>query len=617
MSARHTTADGLRASARGPAARPGDLLIGAVGRFALCALTSLIVITMVPLLWGWRPVVIESGSMAPAVQAGDVVVVAPSDGEGLGPGTVITFRTEASRLPVTHRIVGVNDDGAYRTRGDANEGVDSTPVAPGQVLGVARLLVPYVGLPAYWARNGAWVMLAAFAAVVGTSGWLSARGRTYPAGEGPIRRWAGSVGLVLLVAGAAATGALAAFSGSTASPANSLAAGTWAGTAVVDVAAGEEHSCAALADGSAWCWGENRKGQLGDGTTTDRTAATRVAGAGGTGFLEGVVGITAGREHTCARLADGSAYCWGENSNGQLGDGGKRDADVPVRVAGIWGWGSLSGVTSMDAGRDHTCALLDDATLACWGDNRKGQLGDGSWSDRSEPVRVAAASGWGSLGSVAQFNTGQQHTCAALADGTAWCWGEGGRHRLGNGSTSDRNLPTQVRGPGGSGTASGVAWVTAGDQHSCAVHTSGSVWCWGRNDQGQLGIGEGTAGIERYPVRVVGVGGSGLLGGVAAVGAGQDHTCALHDDGAVTCWGQNTYGQVGDGSTVQRWSPEWVAGPGGTGVLEGAFDLSVDWNHACAALPGGEVWCWGRNDHGQLGDGTQTHRSEPVQVTGL
>ncbi|MBU1492687.1 MAG: signal peptidase I [Actinobacteria bacterium] len=613
------TSRGLREPVEGTRRprRVVGLVTSSIGVLVYSACLWLLAFALLPMAFRWSPTVVGSDSMSPVVREGDVVLTSPHDGVGLGPGAVILFQSDTTRTPVMHRIVAVNPDGTYLTKGDANPGADSTPVDPSDIKGVARALVPYAGLPAHWLRAGNWPGLAGFLALLSLSVWLGHRRPGLVEADAPprhgFRRWAvvGAVSVVLL--GATAATALASFSAPTVSPANLLASGTW--HSVVDVAAGEEHSCAVLGDGTAWCWGENGKGQLGDGTTTDRTTATRVAGPGGSGHLSGVAGITAGREQTCAFLGDGSAYCWGENGNGQVGDGTTTDRHSPTRVGGVGGAGYLAGVVGMDAGRDHSCARLSDGTMACWGDNDEGQLGDGTWHDRRTPVRVVGSDGSGVFASVTMIGVGFQHSCVVRADTTAWCWGEGSRHRLGNGSTSDRNRPTQVRGPGGSGYLTGVAGISGGDQHSCAVLAAGTAWCWGRNDEGQLGIG--TTSNENYPVQVDGRDGSGTLADVAGVSSGRDHTCARHGDGSVSCWGLNNAGQLGDATTIDRLSPVAVAGPGGVGQLPNAFLLSVDWHHACAAASVDEVWCWGRNDRGQLGDGTYINRTWPARTIGL
>ena len=186
---------------------------------------------------------------------------------------------------------------------------------------------------------------------------------------------------------------------------------------------------------------------------------------------------------------------------------------------------------------------------------------------------------------------------------------------MGNGSTADRSTPIQVKGAGGSGNLTGVAQIDGGSEHTCALLTDESVRCWGRNNQGELGIDPHAD--QQYPVQVDGRGGSGTLADVDAVSAGRDHTCTLHGDGTVSCWGRNDRGQLGDGTTTGRTSPIQVVGAGGVGTFTDAFLLSVGWNHACSARSADEAWCWGRNNRRQLGDGTTTDRSYPVQVSGI
>jgi signal peptidase I len=593
--------------ALGSSARPAVLMLGTLGRFALSVWAALLVLVLVPMLWGWEPTVVESGSMSPVIRTGDVVIISPHDGQGLGPGTVVQFHSGDGRGLVTHRIVAVTPEGEYRTRGDANRKMDSTPLSPGDVVGVGRVLIPYAGLPAYWARSGHWAALAAFAAVMAASVWL--------AGHLPARRrsrrgrWLAIAGVALLVSGGAATPALGSFSGTTPSEGNILAAGWWRG--VADVAAGREHSCAALVDGSVWCWGRNNSGQLGDGTVTDRRTATRVVGPGGSGFLADAAAVTAGEYHTCAVLGDGSAWCWGSNSQGQLGDGSTTTRRWPVQVRGVGGSGALGGVIQVEAGGSHTCARTGPDPAVCWGLNSSGQLGDGTTTRRLWPVPVSGAAGV----TVVDVGVGPLHSCAVLGDGSAWCWGAGGSHRLGNGSTSNQTAPQQVAGPGGSGFLGGVVLIEGGGQHSCAVLGDGSAWCWGRNNRGQLGIGSSTS--QAYPSRVLGVGGSGFLTGVARVEPGAEHSCARLYGGAVACWGRGNQGQLGIGNNGQRTSPVQVVGPGGSGTFDGAFDLVAGWYHNCSPRDTDEDWCWGRNRYGQLGDGTTSNRNSPVQVEGL
>jgi hypothetical protein len=237
------------------------------------------------------------------------------------------------------------------------------------------------------------------------------------------------------------------------------------------VAAGGYFSCYIFNTGAVKCWGDNQYGQLGDETTFDRSSPVAVSG-----LSSGVVAITGGGEHTCALLNSGAVKCWGYNSDGQLGDGTTVDRSSPVAVSGL-----SSGVVAITGGRYFTCALLDSGAVKCWGSNRDGQLGDGTTVNRSSPVTVKNAIGE-DVTDVLAISAGFQHTCALLNTGAVKCWGHNSDGQLGDGTTFNSSSPVAV-----SGLASGVLSVTAGRYHNCAVLTSGAVKCWGRNSNGQLG----------------------------------------------------------------------------------------------------------------------------------
>ena len=241
----------------------------------------------------------------------------------------------------------------------------------------------------------------------------------------------------------------------------------------VQLTAGERHTCALLVDGTARCWGYNGNGELGNGGTTDSSAPVTVSG------LTGAVQITAGGGlltlfgNTCAVLADGTARCWGANIFGQLGDSTTTRRETPTPVS------SLAGAVQITAGEYHTCAVLADGTARCWGNNVDGTIGDGTTDDRTTPTPVS------SLAGVVQITAGDTHTCALLADGTARCWGSNGNGMLGNGdiSGSGRNTPDTVS------SLAGAVQVAAGGAHTCAALADGAARCWGRNVNGQLGDG--------------------------------------------------------------------------------------------------------------------------------
>ena len=341
------------------------------------------------------------------------------------------------------------------------------------------------------------------------------------------------------------------------------------------VTAGKNHSCALTAAGAMGCWGDGDYGQLGNGERLQRLSPEPVSGAGGT-----VVQMTAGYQHTCALSGAGAARCWGDNFSGQLGDGSNTDRLTPVAVSGL-----ATGVSAIDAGPFHTCAIANGSAF-CWGGNDFGQLGNGDSTDQSSPVAVS-----GIAVSVSAIEAGYYFSCVLSTGGAVWCWGYNGSGQLGNGSTTQSVSPVPV-----SGLSTGVMAIANGDSHACALTSVGAVFCWGDNGTGQLGDGSTTDRLVPVPV-------TGLSAGVIAITANGLHSCALTTMGEVQCWDDNYHGKLGDGSTIDRLTPVTVAG------LGGVSGLSAGPNHTCAVISDGSLRCWGDNDYGQLGDGTAGLRS--------
>jgi alpha-tubulin suppressor-like RCC1 family protein len=318
-----------------------------------------------------------------------------------------------------------------------------------------------------------------------------------------------------------------------------------------EIAAGYVHTCALLATGNIKCWGYNANGQLGIGNNIDSSIPIEITG----GALAGktVTQIAAGAGvHTCALLSDATIACWGGNGFGQLGTSDTAERNIPVAITG----GALAGktITQIAVGGGHSCALFSDSTVACWGNNLLGQLGIGSYSDSHIPVAVTG----GALDSktVTQISAGSQHTCALLSDATIACWGANNDGQLGTGITSrDINVPVAVY--EGSNAGHTVTRITASGYHTCAVLSDGTVSCWGRNEYGQLGTGDTTN--SNTPLAVTG----GALTGktVTRVSAGREHTCALLANGTVACWGMSHTGRLGNGSTIDSYIPVAVLWP--------------------------------------------------------
>ncbi|AEV85753.1 Protein sidekick-2 [Actinoplanes sp. SE50] len=363
------------------------------------------------------------------------------------------------------------------------------------------------------------------------------------------------------------------------------------GSRVVQLAAGNGHTCALLSDTGAYCWGRGAEGQLGDGSTVYRSGPVAIAAPHGVSFTQ----LTAGQAHTCGVGSNAKAYCWGMGDYGQLGDGATANRSSPVAVAGPAG----VGFTELAAGDRHTCALGSDTRTYCWGIGNDGQLGDGATANRSSPVEVATPPGV----SFTELAAGVYHTCALASDTGTYCWGMGGMGQLGDGGTVNRSSPVAVAAP------PGVTFtqLAAGGFHTCGLGSDTRTYCWGLDETGQLGDG-GTARWSR-PVEVA------VPAGVTftRLTAGSNHTCALGSDTRTYCWGYGYYGQVGDGGTVNRSSPVEVAVPAGVTLSR----LTAGWYHTCALGSDSTVYCWGLNETGQLGDGSITDRSSPVGMPPL
>ena len=383
---------------------------------------------------------------------------------------------------------------------------------------------------------------------------------------------------------------------SAAAPGGGFARPDRAGAAVagvVSLAAGNGHSCAALASGTVWCWGANADGELGNGTVSDAFRPVSVSG------LAGVRSVTAGDYHACAVLNGGTVKCWGYNFHGELGvsrkgpaicsrrsgGAGQACSTTPVTVPG------LTGVASLAAGAYQTCALLTAGTVKCWGYNAEGQLGNGTLKTSSQPVGVSG------LGGVRAIAAGGVSSCALLRAGTVKCWGNG-----------YKPTPVAING------LSGVVAIAAGYYYACAVLAAGAVKCWGSNDFGQLG--NGTFKSTARPTTVTGI------TDAMAITGGEDHACALLRAGTVTCWGYDQWGQIGarpnvtpatncgDGSPCH---PTPVAVKG----LSGVASIAAGFKHTCARTRTGSVRCWGYNAEGELGNRSHSSSYTPVAVTGL
>lgn len=359
---------------------------------------------------------------------------------------------------------------------------------------------------------------------------------------------------------------------------------------LVAVAAGAEHSCAVDEDGRAFCWGRNTEGQLGSGDFTDRRVPTEVLGS-----LR-FTAITAGESHTCGIDVEGAAYCWGWNAYFQRGNSSEPDGTRPVRVSG----GHV--FSSIDAGQHHTCGITTDSRALCWGFNGFGQLGDGTKNTSVEPIPVS-----GGL-AFREVSAGASHSCGLTLSGEVHCWGLNTQAQLGTAADAPLStLPLRV-----SGSAYGA--VTAGYNHSCAI-ASGVAFCWGGNEHGQ--IGDGTAYREGLPgaftpTRVK------MSLPYRYISAGRHSTCAVTDDGHAHCWGEGEAGKLGNGNIVDHYLPQPVhLQPERlhTGDRLQFETVHVGRDHTCGLTIDRSAYCWGAGAYGQLGNRNVRASALPVRTS--
>jgi len=344
----------------------------------------------------------------------------------------------------------------------------------------------------------------------------------------------------------------------------------------VEVGVGAQHVCTRLDDTTVWCWGASDRGQLGLGPTIVTPQLPTVVPT-----ITNAAELAIAAQMSCIRRGDGTVACWGDNQAGQLGDATAPSfrptpGDVPGVIA-----------SAIAAGGQHVCALVA-GRYVCWGSNEQAQLGDGTFTSRGTPAPPSAASG------LIALAASRYHTCAIRDGGDVGCWGGNFDGTLGDGTTEFRTLPVGIE------AGRPVVALAAGLRSTCGLRDDDVVMCWGVGARGA--IGDGRSAVARA-----------LATGVAAtqIAVSERHSCAITPTGDVTCWGDNRRGQLGDGTTSSRVTPSKVMRTWGTA---GALELAVGADHSCLRTDAREVYCWGSNEEGQLGDGTFDQRSIPTRA---
>jgi alpha-tubulin suppressor-like RCC1 family protein len=338
------------------------------------------------------------------------------------------------------------------------------------------------------------------------------------------------------------------------------------------VSAGSVHTCAVTTTGVPYCWGSNSDGQLGDNTTEMRGGPVPVVTS------SDYVMVSAGSSHTCG-LLDDNANCWGDGRLGKLGIGSEDDQHTPAQVTVPWGF------TYISAGGGHSCAVAETEAAHCWGSNEDGQVGDPTWQfNWLLPNLVAGGHDYFSV------SAGGFHSCGVTTGNLVLCWGWNPYGQLGDGTIIEKATPVQLDHV----PPLGATQVATGWNHSCALSLGGTIYCWGRNHRGQLGATSFDL-CEDDPCAKSPVSVSGLS--VTSVTAGNHHTCGVTSGGVAYCWGENSSGQLGNGNAQDQPTPSLVTG----GLSFASLDAGGD--HTCGVTLDGLIYCWGSNFSGQLGTG--------------
>lgn len=381
-----------------------------------------------------------------------------------------------------------------------------------------------------------------------------------------------------------------------------------------EIEAVEHHTCGMESiTQKAYCWGDNRNGQLGDNTFDNRSTPVKVVGIGG-GEAISFTQITAGPNHNCGvETETKKAYCWGSNSEGVLGNNSLLQSVIPVPILNFQG--ATMSFVQLEAGNNYSCGIQrEDKKAYCWGDNSNGKLGNNSTDPTITPIAVLGVEGDPAM-SFKKIAAGYKHTCGIeLLNQKAHCWGENWQGQLGNNSQMESWTPVKVMGVDG-GPRMSFADLAVGYEHTCGIEAdTNKAYCWGFNGTGQLG--DNSRDNKWTPVAVKGFNSGSPLSFVQIV-AGGYHTCGIE---ATTkkayCWGANWTGQLGNDSQDDSWTPTLVVGSAG-GAAMFFTQLAAGYNHTCGIEERSKTaYCWGVNEYGQLGDNSKSTRYTPVQVIG-
>jgi len=352
------------------------------------------------------------------------------------------------------------------------------------------------------------------------------------------------------------------------------------------IAKGQYHTVAIKIDGTLWAWGDNTYGELGDGTNISTNVPKQI------GTVTNWMSIATGISHTVAIKTDGTLWAWGYNYYGQLGNSTNTNVNIPTQIGVSTNWQSVTAGGAFTIALQFANGDYNQRTLWAWGKNNLGQLGDGSNNTVSTPKKIGSAFNWYCI------SAGTDHSVALKNDGTLWTWGSNSYGQLGDGTIINRNIPTQII----STTVPATTWqtISGGGAHSASIKSDGTLWTWGYNGVGQLGIGSNVD--KHIPTEV------GIANNWKTISGGAAHTLATKTNGTLWVWGSNSTGQLGDGTNVNKNNPIQIDATTNWQAIIGGFENSS------AIKSDGTLWAFGSNYSGELGDGTNIKKITPTKI---
>jgi len=385
------------------------------------------------------------------------------------------------------------------------------------------------------------------------------------------------------------------------------------GETITETSLGFYHSSAITSEGRIFTWGDNYHGKLGDGTATDRYAPTEITSNFSYNTGETITEVSLGSSHSSAITSKGRIFTWGYNFYGQLGDGTNINKDIPTEITSKFNLNTGETITSVSLGSNYSSAITSEGRIFTWGYGVYGQIGDGTTANRYTPIEITSNFGLDVGETITSASLGSNHSSAISSEGRIFIWGSNAFGQIGDGTTTDRYIPIEITGNFSLNVGETITGVSLGSNHSSAITSEGKIFIWGFNSDGQLG--DGTTTNRDTPTEITS--NFTLYTGetITTVSLGYAHSSAITSEGRIFTWGANANGELGDGTIANRYTPTEITSDFSLSIEEIITSVSLGINHSAAITSEGRIFAWGYNGNGQIGDGTTTNRYTPTEIT--